>query len=47
MIILLLFTDNESLVYEIKNGGGNVYDNCFKDKHLFDFSRYPKDSVYY
>ena len=26
---------------------GNVYDQCFKDKHLFDFSGYPKDSVYY
>ena len=42
----LLFTDTDSLVYEIK-GGGNVYDQCFKDKYLFDFSGYPKDSVYY
>ena len=41
----VLFTDKESLVYEIK--GGNVCDQCFKDKHLFDFSGYPKDSVYY
>ena len=41
----LLFTDTDSLVYEIKDG--NVYDQCFKDKHLFDFSGYPKDSVYY
>ena len=41
----LLFTDTDSLVYEIKNS--NVYDQCFKDKHLFDFSGYPKDSVYY
>ena len=32
-------------IYEIKNG--NVYDQCFKDKHLFDFRGYPKDSVYY
>ena len=32
----LLFTDTDSLVYEIK--GGNVYDQCFKDKQLFDFS---------
>ena len=40
-----LFTDKHSLVYEIK--GGNVYDQCFKDKHLFDFSGYPTDSVYY
>ena len=26
---------------------GNVYEQCFKDKHLFDFSGYPKDSMYY
>ena len=44
--VKLLFTDTDSLVPEIK-GGGNVYDQCFKDKHLFDFSGYPKDSVYY
>ena len=41
----LLFTDFDSLVYEIKNS--NVYDHCFKDKHLLDFSGYPKDSVHY
>ena len=41
----LLFTDTDSLVYEIKNS--NVYDQCFKDKHLFDFSGYPKNSAYY
>ena len=33
------------MVYEIKNS--NVYDQCFKDKHLFDFSGFSKDSVYY
>ena len=38
----LLFTDIDSLVYEIKND--NVYEQCFKDKHLFDFSGYPVDS---
>ena len=43
--VRLLFTDTDSLVYEIK--GGNVYDQCFKDKHLFDFSGYPKDSICY
>ena len=43
--VKLLFTDTDSLVYEIK--GSNVYDQCFKDKHLFDFSGYSKDSVYY
>ena len=41
----LLFTDTDSLVYEINDS--NAYDQCFKDKHLFDFSGYPKDSVYY
>ena len=41
----LLFTDTDSLVYEIKDS--NVYDQYFKDKHLFDFSGYPKNSVYY
>ena len=43
--VKLLFTDTHSLVCEIKND--NVYDQCFKDKHLFDFSEYSKDSVYY
>ena len=41
----LLFTDTGSLLSEIKDG--NVYNQCFKDKHLFDFSGYPKYSVYY
>ena len=43
--VKLLFTDTDSLVYEIKDD--NVYDQCFKDKHLFDFSGYSKDCVYY
>ena len=42
--VKLLFTDTDSLVYETKNS--NVYDQCFKDKDLFDFSGYPKDSIY-
>ena len=37
--IKFLFTDTDSLGYEIKND--NVYDQCFKDKHLFDFNGYP------
>ena len=41
----LLFTDTDSLVDEIKDG--NVYNQCFKDKHLLDFSGYLEDSVYY
>ena len=41
----MLFTDTDSFVYEIKNH--SVYDQYFKDKHLFDFSGHPKDSVYH
>ena len=41
----LLFTDTDSLVYEINNK--EVYELCFKDKELFDFSGYPGDSNYY
>ena len=41
----LLFTDSDSLVYEIKSD--SVYEQCFRDKDLFDFKGYPKDSVYY
>ena len=43
--VKLLFTDTDSLVYGIKNG--NVYDQCFKDKELFDFSGHDKSSIYY
>ena len=42
----LLFTDTDSLVYEIK-GNDSVYDEVFRDKELFDFSGYDKGSVYY
>ena len=41
----LLFTDNDSLVYEINSR--DVYEQCFKDRRLFNFSRYPIDSKYY
>ena len=43
--VKLLFTDTDRLVYETKDC--NADEQCFKDKHLFDFSGYPKDSVYY
>ena len=43
--VKLLLTDTDSLVYEIK--GKNVYENCYSDRHLFDFSDYPLDSKYY
>ena len=38
----MLFTDTDSLTYEIKS---NVYEKFFKQKHLFDLSNYPKDSL--
>ena len=40
--IELLFTDTDSLTYEIKSE--DVYEELFKHKHLFDFRNYPKDS---
>ena len=42
--VKLLFTDTDSLVNEIKNG--KLYEQCFIDKDLFDFSKCPKDFVY-
>ena len=39
----LLFTDTDSLVYEIKRVD-NIYEKIYLDKHVFDFSNYPKDS---
>ena len=41
----LLFTDTDSLTYEIKSK--NVYEEFFKCKDLFDFSNYSKDSTFY
>ena len=41
----LLFTDTESLTYDIKSE--DVYEEFFQDKHLFDFSNYPKDSTFF
>ena len=41
----LLFTDTDSLVYEIK-GNDNVYDEVFRDRQLFDFSGYDKLGYY-
>ena len=40
-----LFTNTDSLVYENKDK--NVYEQCFKDRELFDFSGYSKDSIYF
>ena len=41
----LLFTDTDSLVYEIKKR--NAYEDCYMDKDLFDFSEYPVSSKFY
>ena len=41
----LLFTDTDSLTYEIKSD--DVYKELFKHKHLFDFSNYLKDSKFF
>ena len=41
----LLFTDTDSLVYEINSE--YVYEQCFKDRELFDINGYPIDSKYY
>ena len=41
----LLFTDTDSLTYEIKSE--NVYKEFYKWKDLFDFNNYSKDSTFY
>ena len=40
----LLFTDTDSLVYEIKTK--DVYEDFYENKNLFDFSEYPLDSKF-
>ena len=41
----LLFTDTNSLTYEIKSE--NLYEEFFTHKHLFDLRNYPKDSKHF
>ena len=41
----MLFTDTDSLTYEIKSE--DVHEEFFKWKDLFDFSNYPKDSKFF
>ena len=41
----LLFTDTDSLVYEIKTE--DVYETFYKDKNFFDFSDYPLNSKFF
>ena len=42
----LLFTDTDSLVYEIR-GVDDVYEKMYEDRGLFDFSDYSEKSKYY
>ena len=42
----LLFTDTDSLMYEIKSDE-DAYEKIYKDKDLFDFSDYSKDSKFF
>ena len=41
----LLFTDTDSLTYEIKSK--DVYEEFFEHKHLFDISNHRKDSKFF
>ena len=41
----MLFTDTDSLTYEIKSK--DVYEEVFKWKDLFNFSNYSKDSKFF
>ena len=44
--VSLLFTDTDSLVYEIKKED-DVYEKIYSDKYLFDLSHYPRSSKFY
>ena len=41
----LLFTDTDSLMYEIETP--DIYKDMWRDRDLFDFASYPKDSPYF
>ena len=41
----MLFTETDILTYEIKSK--NVYEEFYKQKDLFDFSNYSKDSKFF
>ena len=43
--VKLLFTDTDSLVYEIETK--DVYEDFYQDQNLFDFSEYPLDSKFF
>ena len=41
----LLFTDTDSLTYEIE--GHDIYEDFWRDKVMFDFSGYPRNSPFF
>ena len=41
----MLFTDRDSLVYEIETE--NLYEDFYEDKNLFDFSDNLRDSKFF
>ena len=41
----MLFTDTDSLTYEIKSE--DAYEDFYKNKHLFDLSNYLKDTDFF
>ena len=41
----LLFTDTDSLVYEVETD--DVYEDFYENVSLFDFGDYPKDCRFY
>ena len=41
----MLFTDTDSLVYEIKTD--DVYEDFYENKNLFNLSDYPRDSTFF
>ena len=43
----LLFTDTDSLMYEIKTEDEDVYEDFSSDKEMFCFSNYSTKSKYY
>lgn len=43
----LLYTDTDSLMYEITAPASQCQDIFIRNKHLFDFSNYPKDHILY
>ena len=43
--VKLLFTDNDSLIYETKTE--DVYEDFYENKSLFDFSDHPDDSKFF